>query len=164
MTTFYTQADALRDFQGNRKTALDAGRMDLEAMRKIAAATLYAMVGAGMGVWSATPEMVDTLFDVNLLRDPAQAIPAAPADTTWVPATRTLSTTAMPVGATRLEAWREGPGGMPERLVIGERGALAIVIPANITFDVGDLYQLWLLGRNSKGVSAPGPKQSWEAE
>ena len=53
---------------------------------------------------------------------------------------------------------------MHERLAIGERGALQLVLPANITFDLGDLYQLWLLGRNSKGVSAPGPKQSWEAE
>ena len=163
VTTFYTQATALRDFQGNRKAALDAGRVDLEAVRKLAAGTLFAMAGAGMSLWRTTPEMVDTLFDVNLLRNPAQIIPAPPADTAWSPATRTLSTTALPTGATRIEAWREGPGGMPEQLAVGETDALSIMIPATITFDPGDLYQLWLVARNSKGTSEPGPKQSWLA-
>ena len=88
VTTFYTQATAMRDFQGNRKAALDAGRVDLEAMRKLASGTLFAMVGTGMILWRTTPEMVDTLFDVNLLRNPAQTIPAPPADTAWDPATR----------------------------------------------------------------------------
>ena len=69
----------------------------------------------------------------------------------------------LPAGATRLEAWRVGPGGMPERLAIGERFALSVVIPATITFDPGDLYQLWLQSVNSKGVSGPGPMQSWVA-
>ena len=164
VTTFYNQAQALRDFQANRKTALDNARVDLEAVRLLLAAALYAMTGAGMGVWSATPEMVDTLFDVNLLRNPAQTVPGAPLDTTWAPAIRTLSTTALPAGATRLEAWREGPGGMPELLAVGEPGELSVQIPATITFDPGDLYQLWLQSRNSKGSSGPGPKQSWEAE
>ena len=53
---------------------------------------------------------------------------------------------------------------MPELLAVGETGALSVQIPATITFDPGDLYQLWLQSRNSKGSSAPGPKQSWEAE
>ncbi len=60
----------------------------------------------------------------------------------WAPATRTLS----PTGASRLEVWREGPGGAPELLIIG------------------DLYQLWMQSRNNRGASAPMPKVSWEAE
>ena len=83
VTTFYNQAHALRDFQATRKTALDNARVDQEAMRLLLAAGLYKMVGDGIGVWSATPLMVDTLFDVNMLRNPAQTIPAPPADTAW---------------------------------------------------------------------------------
>ena len=52
---------------------------------------------------------------------------------------------------------------MPELLVVGERDALSVVIPANITFDAGDLYQLWLQARNSKGSSGAGVKVSWTA-
>ena len=163
VTTFYNQAHALRDFQATRKTALDNARTDQEAVRLLLAAGLYKMVGDGIGIWSATPLKVDSLFDVNMLRNPAQTIPAPPADTVWTPGTRTLSCTALPEGATRLEAWREGPGGTPELLAVGETGALSITIPATITFDPGDLYQLWLVARNSKGTSEPGPKQSWLA-
>ena len=163
VTAFYTDAKALRDFQSNRKTALDNGRVDLEAMRVLISEDIYSMIGYGIVVFKKTPLLVDTLWDVEMLRNPAQFVPAAPADTVWTPATRTLSTTALPPGATRLEAWREGPGGMPERLAIGERGALSVVIPANITFDAGDLYQLWLQASNSKGPSPAGPKQSWVA-
>ena len=164
VTAFYTTLDGLRDAQVTLKTAVAAARVDLEGVRKLAARALFSMAGIGMSLWSATPAMVDTLFDVNLLRNPAQTIPGPPLDTTWTPATRTLATTALPPGATRLEAWREGPGGMPELLAVGETGALSVQIPATITFDPGDLYQLWLQSRNSKGSSGPGPKQSWEAE
>ena len=74
--------------------------------------------------------------------DPAQTLPAAPALPVWDAAPRTISVATMPSGATRLEFWREGPGGMPELLAIGERSALSVQIPATITFDIGDLYQL----------------------
>jgi hypothetical protein len=87
----------------------------------------------------------------------------APADTTWDPATRTLSTTAMPEGATRLEAWRVGPGAMPELLLTAGPGITAIGIPATITFTPGGLYQLWLVALNSKGKSPAGPVQNWTA-
>ena len=163
VTTFYNAARALRTTQINAKAAIEAALVTLEALRLQAAAALYAMVGTGMSLWSATPERVDTLFDVSLLRGPVQDIPAAPADTTWTPSTRRLATTALPAGATSLEAWREGPGGMPERLAVGERGALFVEIPANITFDLGDLYQLWLQARNGEGSSPAGPKQNWTA-
>lgn len=163
VTTFYDAARALRTTQTSAKTELDNARADQEPLRKNAAAALINMIGVGLQVWKATPELVDTLFDVSLLRGNTQAFPDAPADTTWTPAERRLSTTAMPSGGTRLAAWREGPGGMPEQLVVGEPGELSIVIPANITFDVGDLYQLWLTALNGKGPSEPGPKQNWTA-
>ena len=163
VTTFATAARTLRTTQITAKGALDTARANQEPLRVAAAIELYGMIGLGMQVFKATPEMVDTLFDVNLLRGPAQNVPDAPGDISWDPVTRTLTTTNMPAGATRLEAWREGPGGMPEQLVIGEPGALSVVIPAAITFDVGDLYQLWLQGVNSKGTSAPGPKAGWTA-
>ena len=104
------------------------------------ASALYDVMGLGMWVFSDTP---------------ALGLPV------WNPATLTLAE--MPAGATRQEVWREGPSGAPELLIIGARGELSVQIPANITFDVGDLYQLWMQFRNSKGSSAPGPKVSWQA-
>ena len=163
VTSFYTAANALRNTQLGLKTAVDNARTDLEGVRKLCAAALFGMVGLGIWVFRNNPVLVDTLFDVNILRQPAQQIPAAPADTLWVPATRTLSTSALPAGATRIEIWRQGPGGMPELLIIGAPGELSVTIPANITFDAGDTYQLWLQARNSRGVSPAGPKQSWVA-
>ena len=65
------------------------------------------------------------------------------------------------LGATRLEAWRVGPGGMPELLLTAAPGATAIIIPATITFTPGSLYQLWLCAVNSRGRSTPGPVQNW---
>ncbi len=163
VTTFYNAARALRTAQITAKSALDDAREQQEFLRKLAAAALINMVGAGLQLWKDSPALVDTLFSVELLRGGTQVIPAAPADTTWTPASRRLATTALPTGATRLEAWREGPGGMPEQLAIGAVGAKEVIIPATITFDVGDLYQLWLQARNSRGTSAPGPMQSWTA-
>ena len=163
VSTFFTAARALRTAQLAAKTALDNARAAQEPLRVSAANALYALVGQGMVTFAATPLMVDTLFDVNLLRSTTQTVPAAPADTTWTPATRTLSTTALPTGATRLEAWREGPGGMPEMLAIGLPGETSVTVPNTITFDPGDMYQLWLQARNSRGTSAPGPLQSWTA-
>ena len=160
---FYNQALALRNAQNTLKTAVDNARTDQEGVRTLCAAALYGMVGLGAWVFRTTPALVDTLFDVNILRQPAQSIPATPGLPTWAPATRTLTLAAMPTGATRLEAWREGPGGMPELLAIGERGALSVQIPATVTFDIGDLYQLWLQSRNSRGSSPAGPKVSWAA-
>jgi hypothetical protein len=106
---------------------------------------------------------VDTLWDVNLLRSTTVGPPAAPTDTTWTPASRSLTTTVLPAGATRLEAWRVGPGGMPELLLTAGPGATSIIIPATITFTPGQLYQLWLVALNSRGRSAPGPVQNWTA-
>ena len=161
---FYNQANTLRGAQNTLKTNVDNARTEQEGVRKLCAAALYGMVGLGMWVFRNTPALVDTLFDINILRDPAQTIPTAPALPVWNPATRTLTISAMPSGATRLEFWREGPGGMPELLIIGERGALSVQIAATITFDVGDLYQLWLQARNSRGTSPASLNVSWEAE
>lgn len=163
VTAFFSAARALRTTQIAAKSALEDARTQQEFLRKIAAAALINMVGTGLQVWRDSVDRVDTLFSIALLRGDTQDVPAAPADTAWSPALRRLSTTALPSGATRLEAWREGPGGMPEQLAIGETGALEVIIPATITFDAGDLYQLWLQARNSRGSSVPGPMQSWTA-
>lgn len=163
VTNFYNAARVLRLAQTMAKTTLDDARVQQEGHRVACAAALLNMVGVALQVFRDNPSMVDTLFDVNLLRGGTQDFPDAPADTTWNPAARKLSTTAMPAGASRLIAWREGPGGMPEQLAVGETGALEVIIPAGITFDVGDLYQLWLVSNNSKGSSEPSPKQNWTA-
>ena len=52
---------------------------------------------------------------------------------------------------------------MPELLAIGNPGELFVEIPATITFTAGELYQLWLQARNSRGSSPAGPKQNWTA-
>ena len=163
VTTFYNSARALRTAQLAAQTAIDNARFAQETLRFNAAAALYALVGQGMVLWSTNTLQVDTLFDVNLLRSNVQNVPDAPADTTWTPGTRTLSTTTLPAGATRLEAWREGTGGMPELLVIGEAGETSITLPNTITFHPGEPYQLWLQARNSRGTSTPGPVQNWTA-
>jgi hypothetical protein len=113
--------------------------------------------------WRGTPLLVDSLFDVNLMRATPQQVPGAPVDVAWAAATRTLSTTVLPAGATRLDAWRLGPGGTPELLATGEFGSNEVVIPAAVTWDSGDLYQLWLVARNARGTSLPGPSTSWTA-
>ena len=163
VTAFYTTARNLRTAQNTAKSQLEDARTDQEPLRLQAAAALFNMVAVGMSVWRETPLLVDTLFDVGLLRGPVQETPAAPANTTWTPGTKTLSTTALPSGATRLELWRQAPGGMPEQLAIGAVDALAVVVPTGITFETGVVYELWLQARNSKGSSAPGPKQTWTA-
>ena len=163
VTAFYTSARNLRNAQNTAKSQLEDARMDQEPLRLQAAAALYNMVAVGMSVWRETPLLVDTLFDVSLLRGTPQEIPAAPATTTWTPGTKTLSTTALPTGATRLEMWRQAPGGMPEQLAIGAVDALSVVVPEGITFETGVTYELWLQARNSRGTSGPGPKQTWTA-
>ncbi len=163
VSAFYTAARNLRNAQNTAKSVLEDARMDQEPLRLQAAAALFNMVGVGMSVWRATPLLVDTLFDVGLLRGPVQEIPAAPATTIWTPGTKTLSTTALPSGATRLELWRQAPGGMPEQLAIGAVDALSVVVPTGITFETGVTYELWLQARNSRGSSGPGPKQTWTA-
>ena len=164
VTNFYNGARTLRTAQITAKSAIEASLAALEPIRFQAASVLYSMVGVGMSLWGTTPSKVDTLFDVNLLRSTAQLVPAAPVDIVWVAADRNLSTTIMPDGATRLEAWREAPGGMPELLVIGNPGELFVEIPATITFSAGALYQLWLQARNSRGSSPASPKENWTAE
>ena len=74
-----------------------------------------------------------------------------------------MPTTALPSGATRLEAWRVGPGAMPELLLTAGLEMTSVTIPATITFTPGGLYQLWLVAINSKGKSPAGPVQNWTA-
>ncbi|MEO5915678.1 MAG: hypothetical protein ABIS50_15700 [Luteolibacter sp.] len=163
VTTFSNAARALRTAQTNAKGTLENARLAQEPLRVAAANALYSLIGQGMVNWGSTPARVDTLWDVNILRNAPQQVPAAPSDTTWDAATRTLSTTALPPGATRLEAWRVGPGSMPELLATTAPGGTAIIIPATITFTPGGLYQLWLVALNSKGRSPAGPVQNWTA-
>ena len=163
VTTFATAARALRTAQTNAKAAVETTREAQEAKRLAAAAALYALIGQGMVVWAATPLLVDTLWDVQILRRVIQSVPDAPADTAWDAPNRTLSTTAMPAGGSRLEAWREGPGSMPELLLTAAPGETNVLIPATITWTPGALYQLWLVAVNSRGSSLPGPVQNWTA-
>ena len=61
------------------------------------------------------------------------------------------------------EPLRVGPGGAPELLLIGLPGLTELIIPASITFTPGNLYQLWIQARNSRGSSPAGPVQNWTA-
>lgn len=163
VTTFATAARALRTTQLNAIAAVENARVSQELLRIAAAAELYNMAGLGMQVFKLTPALVDTLFDVHKLRGPALDIPVPPADTLWTPATRTLSTTALPPDASRIEAWRQGPGSAPERLAVGAPGDLSVEIPAIYIFDHLKTYDLWLQARNGEGTSLPGPKTTWTA-
>ena len=163
VTTFATAARALRITQLSAKGTLENVRAAQEPRRITAGNALYALVGQAMVTFSGNSLQVDTVWNVDILRSPPQSVPAAPADTTWTPATRNLATTALPSGATRLEAWRLGPGGTPELLLTGPLGANSLTIPASITWTPGDLYQLWLTALNSRGPGDPGPVQNWTA-
>lgn len=162
---FRNALNTLWNAQNAAENAHTAARAAIETLRVTASRQLFRNTGAAMMVWNSEINLpkIEALFDMALVRGDTQALPEAPIDTTWVPGTRTLSTTVMPVNATALEVWRQGPGGAPELLAVGARGALFVVIPAEYTFDPADMYQLWLQGRNSRGPSAPGPKQSWTA-
>ncbi len=98
-----------------------------------------------------------------LIREPAPEKPAQASLPTWVPGARTLSVAALPDRATRLEAWRIGPGGAPELLAVGEAGEASVVIPAMYTFTSGSLYQLFVKGRNARGAGEASPSVSWTA-
>ncbi len=163
VSAWVAAAEALRATQNEAKGTVETARQTVETSRLMAAAALYVLIGTGIIAWGTTPERVDTLFDVSLMRNPPQEIPAAPADTTWAPAIRTLSTTALPLHATRLSAWRIAPGGMPEQLAIGETGANSVLIPVSVTWTPGALYQLWLVALNGRGPSPDGPVQNWTA-
>ena len=164
VTTFANAARALRTAQTTKKTQLDNSRNDLQALRILNCEILFAVVGTGMVVWRSTPEKVDDLFSVSLLRGSVLQSPGAPTDTTVNVATRTVSTTLMPTSATRLEVYRQAPGGAPELLVIGNPGQLSITIPNLFIFTAGVPYQIWLQARNSRGTSEPGPMQEWLEE
>ena len=72
VTTFYTAARALRTAQINAKAAIEAALVTLEALRLQAAAALYAMVGTGMSLWSATPDRTaKTPAEDHAAADPA---------------------------------------------------------------------------------------------
>lgn len=163
VAAFHDTAADLRNAQTQAKSSLDTARQAQEALRVAAAHAIYALLGQGMVTWCTDSSRVDTLWDVNILRNPPQDVPAPPADTTWDAPARTLSTTALPAGATRVEAWRISPGGMPELLATSPMNTTAVIIPATITFTPGGLYQLWLVALNSKGSSTPGPVQNWTA-
>ena len=163
VSAFAIAARGLRSTQLTAKTAVETARGTQETLRFTAAAELYSMVGVGMGVFKATPVQVDTLYDIGLLRGPTQPLPTAPLNTLWTAGPRTLSTTALPGAATRLEAWVEGPGGLTELVALGALGALSVVIPGDITFTAGASYHLWLQARNGTGSSGPGPKTTWVA-
>jgi len=72
VTAFANAARALRNAQINAKAALETARQAQEARRVTAAAALYALIGQGIVTWSATPALVDTLWNVNLLRRPTR--------------------------------------------------------------------------------------------
>ena len=161
VTTFATAARTLRTAQTTYKSQLEDARGDLETLRILNCQILYAMVGIGMSAFRNNPERVDELFSLSLLRGSILQPPEAPADTTSDSATRTISTTAMPAHGTRLEVYRQAPGGAPELLVIGDPGQLTITVPNLYVFTAGVTYQVWLQARNSRGTSAPGPMQEW---
>ncbi|MES2659350.1 MAG: hypothetical protein V4689_12090 [Verrucomicrobiota bacterium] len=164
VATFSDAARVLRTAQTHAKSTLETARLAQETLRVHAARALYGLIGQGMSVWNDDPARVDTLWNVHLLRSTPRRIPAPPADTTWDPATRTLSTTVLPSRATRLEAWRSSPGSLPELLLTAAPGTTAVALPATVTFIPGTLYQLWLVAINSKGRSEEGPVRSWVAE
>lgn len=158
---FATALETLRTEQETAKANVADLRGGQENLRLAAAAALYYAVSVAMGVYRFTPERVDEVFDVNLLRSSAQEIPVAPADTAWDAPTRTLSVTEMPPNATRLVAYRQGAGDAPELLAEGMPDELTVGIPSSYLFNTGESYDLWLAGKNARGIGPKGPVVVW---
>ena len=159
--SFAAAANTLRDAQIEAIAQTEEKRGEQEALRKASAAALYSAIGQGMSIYKATPERVDELFDVNLLRGNVQNIPGAVLDVAWDVPTRILSTTQMPEDATHLIAFRQGEGGAPEQLAIGETDELTVGIPSSFIFDAGESYDLWIVGKNARGMGPKGPVFVW---
>jgi hypothetical protein len=162
---FYNLLDGLHSAVVDARNLLASKRADLEHLRRTVAAQLFRNVGQAMMIWNtpANIRRIEDLFDLALLRDAIPEAPDAPALPAWDPVARTLTAPELPARATRLEAWRLGPGGAPELLAIGEKGALTVTIPARFIFDPEKLYQLTLRARNSRGTSPASPPVNWEA-
>ena len=165
VNTFYQALKTLHVAQQDRINEYTAARTELATLNARVAKQMFRNTGQAMMVWCDEEDnfRIEGLFDMALIRDEAPALPAQPTLPTWVPGTRTLSIAALPDRATRLEAWRIGPGGAPELLAVGESGATSVVIPAMYTFTPGSLYQLFVKGRNGRGAGEASPSVSWTA-
>ena len=106
--------------QNTAENAATAARTAIETLRVTAARQLFRNTGFAMAAWNTELNLpkIEALFDMSLVRGDSQPAPGVPIDTTWVPASRTVSTTSMPAAATTLEVWRQGPGGAPELLAV----------------------------------------------
>ena len=165
VNTFYQALKTLHVAQQDRINEYTAARTELATLNARVAKQMFRNTGQAMMVWCDEEDnfRIEGLFDMALIREEAPALPAQATLPTWVPGTRTLSIAALPDRATRLEAWRIGPGGAPELLAVGESGATSVVIPAMYIFTPGSLYQLFVKGRNGRGSGEASPSVSWTA-
>ena len=163
--TFYLALNGLYTAQQAKIVAYANARKDLATLRLLVARQCFRTTGISIFTWcdEANNFRIETLWDLSLIRDDSPEKPAQATLPTWAPATRTLTVAALPARATRLEAWRIGPGGAPELLAVGEAGATSVTIPAMYTFQSGSLYQLFVKGRNARGAGEPSPSVSWTA-
>jgi hypothetical protein len=163
--TFYNQLNGLYTFQQTQIVAYATARKDLATLRGLVARQCYRNTGKAIFTWcdEVNNARIEGLFDMSLIREQAPEKPDQAALPVWAPAIRTLTVPALPDRATRLEAWRIGPGGAPELLAVGEAGATSVVIPAIYTFTSGSLYQLFVKGRNARGAGEASPSVSWTA-
>ena len=161
---FHAAAETLADTREEKQNILDDARDALEALRVEVAWQLFANTGIAMTVWNNPNDTfkIGELFDLALIRSEAPPLPAAPGLPTVDETARTATVAVMPENATRLELWREHPGGMPELLAIGEKDALTVTVPAGVTFDPGITYELWMRGRNSRGTGPESPRVGWD--
>ncbi len=165
VNTFYQALKTLHEAQQARINEYTAARTELSTINAQVARQMFRNTGMAIVIWCAETDnfRIEGLFDMALIRDESPALPAQPTLPAWVPGTRTLSIAALPDRATRLEAWRIGPGGAPELLAVGETGATSVVIPAMYIFTPGSLYQLYVKGRNGRGAGEASPSVSWTA-
>lgn len=162
---FYQALKTLYTAQQSRINEYTAARTELSTLKAMVARQMFRNTGQAIMIWcdEANNFRIEGLFDMALIREEAPALPAQPTLPVWVPGTRTLSIAALPDRATRLEAWRIGPGGAPELLAVGETGATSVVIPAIYIFTPGSLYQLYVKGRNGRGSGEASASVSWTA-
>ena len=91
----------------------------------------------------------------------AQPLPDAAGTATWNAGATTLSLDAMPAHATFLVAFRQALGGQPEEA--GVSTSTTVAASQFSPFVPGATYDLWVVGRNSRGDGVASAKIRWTA-
>ena len=130
-------------------------------LRKLARVRFLYCAASDLG--EANPELERIGFQHRRASGEAQAqpLPDAAGTATWDAAATTLSLAALPAHATFLVAFRQPLGGQPEEAGVSTTETVAA--SQFSPFVPGATYDLWVVGRNSRGDGVASAKIRWTA-